>query len=264
MLATMVCLSTLWIGHPTVPALREVVSPLAFRLSFAPCPTILRSSLLEADRRAQTIPPTAQLRTFAFPNFHPTLTAHANPASPSQDRDIGYSVATDNRTLVQHQERWQTVHRVLKVATAGSLVVTGLLGTIVAINQPTLFGRGRCAAGDPIFGPYGCTSLSTVHGGMAVTSLVLYTATGVLSLATPRMPGATHPRLEFVHRALTYVHLAGMVIQPVLGILSRFPDVIGIDSTEHRRDFSEVTRTVHIGLGYLTVAAFVTTTLLDF
>lgn len=157
--------------------------------------------------------------------------------------------------------RWE---RALKWSTAGALVVTATLGTLAAINQPTAFGDGRCRTGSPILGTYGCDrGLSTLHGASAVLSATLYTADGVLALSLPGPQGNVGARARPWHRALTYVHLGGMVLQPVLGLVSAFPEVIGVRGKAPSDPFPRDLRTAHVFLGYITAAAFLTTLVLE-
>lgn len=157
--------------------------------------------------------------------------------------------------------RWE---RALKWSTAGALVVTTTLGTLAAINQPTAFGDGRCQTGHPVLGTYGCDrGLSTLHGTSAVLSATLYTADGVLTLAIPGPVGNVSDAARPWHRALTYVHLGGMVVQPILGLVSAFPQVIGVRNTAPTDRFPRGMRTAHVILGYVTTAAFLTTLALE-
>lgn len=157
----------------------------------------------------------------------------------------------------------------LRGVTAGALLLTGGLGTLVAINQGTLLTNGRCdeegggGSPPPIFGTYGCESLSIVHGISGVLSLTLYTATIVLGLFEGEPPlghGNGHGRL---HRILSYVALVGIALQPVLGLVSAYPDILGISSASQDK-FGEVVRTAHVGLGYVTIAAYLTTIIIEF
>ncbi len=157
--------------------------------------------------------------------------------------------------------RWE---RALKWSTAGALVATSTLGTLAAVNQPTAFGDGRCQTGRPILGIYGCDrGLSTLHGTSGVLSSTLYTANGVLALSIPGPVGNVSEAARPWHRALTYVHLGGIALQPVLGLVSAFPQVIGVRNTAPGDHFPRNVRTVHVCLGYVTTAAFLTTLALE-
>lgn len=169
--------------------------------------------------------------------------------------------APADEVRLRRLRRWE---RALKWSTAGSLVVTSTLGTMAAVNQPTAFGDGRCQTGHPILGTYGCDrGLSTLHGSSGILSAILYTSDGVLALAIPGPVGNVSKEARPWHRALTYVHLGGIALQPVLGLVSAFPQVIGIRNTAPGDRFPRNTRTIHVGLGYLTTAAYLATLALE-
>jgi hypothetical protein len=154
--------------------------------------------------------------------------------------------------------------RTLRWSTAAALVATSALGTLAAIDQPTAFGDGRCITGHPVLGDYGCDrGLSTLHGSSAVLSVTLYTANAVLGLAAPQSRGTVSPSARPLHRALTWVHLGGIVVQPVIGLISAFPQVIGRSRTGPTDRFPRDLRTAHVFIGYLTTAAFLTTVALE-
>ncbi len=158
--------------------------------------------------------------------------------------------------------RWE---RALKWSTAGALVATSALGTIAAINQPTAFGDGRCfTGGQAVLGTYGCDrGLSTLHGTSGVLAATLYTANGVLALAIPGPEGSVSKSERPWHRALTYVHLGGVILQPLLGLVSAYPQMIGVRDTSPLDPFPRNLRTAHVCLGYVTVAAYLTTLVLE-
>jgi hypothetical protein len=155
------------------------------------------------------------------------------------------------------QAQLESTHRLLRTATGVSLLVTGALGGLVALNRPTLLGDGRCASGDPIFGNYGCNSLSIVHGASAVASVALYTATGVLGLALPE--GVAFGRRDAAwYRAVGWVHVVGIFIQPVLGLLAHYPEVIGVPNSSQQQ-FGKTLRTIHVFTGDLIAASYLVT-----
>ena len=149
-------------------------------------------------------------------------------------------------------------HQVLQLSTAGTLLATGILGTITALNQPTWFGQGRCATGNPVFGEYGCQGLSTLHGLFALLSSVLYTATVTLEFAAFDWPG--RDRHGSGYEALSYVHLIGMAIQPIGGLLAAVPQVIGL---EHDDAFITALRSIHLITGYAIVGTFAVATVIE-
>lgn len=149
-------------------------------------------------------------------------------------------------------------HRALQLATAGSLAVTATLGTLIAINKPTLLSEGACAGGSPVLGEYGCSGLSTLHGISALLSTVLYTATVTLELAAFDWPG--RDRHGGAYEALSYVHLIGMSGQAIGGVIAAFPEVVGAP-----RDgaFARALRTLHLFTGYIIVGSFGFTTAIE-
>lgn len=182
--------------------------------------------------------------------------------SLSLDREArGGAAPEPEEARIARLRRWE---RALKWSTAGALVVTTTLGTFAAINQPTAFGDGRCRTGGPVLGTYGCDrGLSTLHGASAVLSATLYTADGVLALSLPGPQGKVTPAARRWHRALTFVHLGGVVVQPVLGLVSAFPQVIGVRGRAPSDPFPRNVRTAHVVLGYVTATAFLATLALE-
>ncbi|PTL79493.1 hypothetical protein [Vitiosangium sp. GDMCC 1.1324] len=165
---------------------------------------------------------------------------------------------TSGEARPERTEHALRTHRTLSVVTTGSLLVTAALGTLTAINEGTAFHDGRCTTGHPLLGDYGCESLHIVHGASAILSVVLYTATAVQGL-----PLGLNQSEGPLYRILSYVHLVGIVLQPILGLITSYPEVIGINPGA-REHFGDVMRTIHIGVGYVTVAAYATTTVLEF
>ncbi len=161
------------------------------------------------------------------------------------------------------REQLLKAQRTLKVATAGGLLLTGTLGTLLALNRDTLLWTGRCSdsPGRAIFGAYGCNELSIVHGISAVLSLVLYTSTAAVSLSIPGEPRDLPTGRPGVNGAfysvVSWIHLVGIVPQPILGFIASYPGLVGV-SVDRSDDVSRALRTVHLGLGYVTIAAFST------
>ena len=170
------------------------------------------------------------------------------------------------RPLAEHRASLLRAHRTLEYVTAASLALTAAGGVVAAINQPTLFGEGRCASGDPIMGDYGCNGFSIVHGTGGVLTTGWYVATMTVALSVPKLPGGRGEPGPFdhggVHRAATWVHVVGFVAMPLLGLTGAHPEMLGIEG-EEAAGFSETVRTVHAGLGVVTASAFTTTILIE-
>ncbi len=154
--------------------------------------------------------------------------------------------------------RWDDVNRRLRRFTLAGLWLTTALGTVGIINRPSLLGDGRCQSGGPILGDYGCGPSTTLHGISAGTSMVLFTASDVIDLTTG--PRRTYSQTR---RVLIWVSRMGMAVLPLVGIISRFPDVIGIDDPESQAEFGRTVRTLHAGAGYVTVGAYTATFFVD-
>lgn len=154
-------------------------------------------------------------------------------------------------------------HRGLQIATMTSLLVTGTLGTFVAINQPTLFSDGRCDQDDahPLFGrKYGCHGLNVLHGLSAIISSVLYTATQTMEFTAFDWPGQESHGTGY--KVASGIHLAGMIALPIVGLVTAVPQLLGI-RTDNDSKFERIIRTLHLSLGYLTVGTYVTTAGID-
>ena len=168
----------------------------------------------------------------------------------------------------RHREQLMEAQRKLKVATTGSLLLTGTLGTLLVLNRDTLLWNGRCndQGGRPLFGAYGCNELGIVHGISAVLSLVLYTSTATVSLSIPGQPGDVptgRPGVNgALYRIVSWIHFVGIILQPLLGFVASYPGLVGV-SMERANDVSRTLRTVHLGLGYVTIAAFSTSLALE-
>lgn len=167
-------------------------------------------------------------------------------------------ISAANAAQAQAESGPRDAHKALQLSTAGSLIVTSTLGTLIAINQPTLFSEGRCATGGPIFGEYGCQGLSVMHGLFAMLSAVLYTATVTLEFAEFDWPGRDQHGTAY--EAASYVHLVGMALQPIGGIIAAVPQVIGL---EPDGSFSRILRSIHIVTGYAIVGTYLVTAAIE-
>ena len=170
------------------------------------------------------------------------------------------------RPLQEHRASLLRAHRTLEYTTLATLGLTAAGGVIAAINQPTLFGDGKCVSGDPIFGDYGCEGFSMIHGTAGVLTTVSYVATMTVALSVPDRRGGRGEPGPFdhggVHRAATWVHVVGFAAMPLLGLTGAHPEMLGIEG-EDAEHFSETVRTVHAGLGVVTAGAFTTTVMIE-
>lgn len=132
-----------------------------------------------------------------------------------------------------------------------TMYLTTSLGIPLAANKETLFSDGLCRQGKPMFGEaFGCNGgLAIVHGLAAVSTLVLYVTSEILAtemVFSPYNTGDT--RQDNARSAFRWTNVALFSIQPVLGILSAHPYLIGIPP-DARVMFSKVLRTLHFAVG---------------
>jgi hypothetical protein len=146
------------------------------------------------------------------------------------------------------------------------MLVTEVAGTIYAMNTRTIFGDGFCSGPQPtgasspcILGDFGGSSLLTFHNISAFITVGFYASAGVFALSMPDPEHASTgndsraTRLR-LHKALAWVHLIGMVLQPILGVISYDPGLLGIHDN-HYGDVSRDLTMIHMGVGYVTFAA---------
>jgi hypothetical protein len=231
-------------------------------------PTLVHAMLASAAEppRAWTLAPPLELATGVGVEDLRVPASLALAPAVLQLGDVDSSVAGAGAAPEpdEHAAKLRWWGQTLRVSTAASLVVTTALGTIAAINQPTAFGDGNCITGNPVFGLYGCDrGLSTLHGVSGVVSLTLYTANGALALAAPESRGTVSPGAKPYYRVLTWVHLGGILVQPILGIIAAQPQLIGKSTTVPTDPLPRDLRTAHIFIGYITTLAFLTTTALE-
>lgn len=254
------------------PAL--ALAPIAAHAD-APAPLRLHSPLLErAERSAQH----AQTGASEAPasSEAPAADASAAPAAEGDQAAAAPEEEEPSIDLMRMRARATRMHRPLGFAALGSLFVTEIAGTIMAANQRTLFGPGACnfpvdpasTASPCILGSYGGAPLTGFHEVSAFITAGFYIAAGAYAVG---MPDPEHSsvgntdqahRLR-VHRALAYVHLVGMILMPILGILAVYPELVGLhvdpanlDASQRAlQDYQATLRTVHLGVGYVTLGA---------
>ena len=152
--------------------------------------------------------------------------------------------------LVRRRGILKTYHRSMGVTTWISLASTTVLGTLRYLDVNG-FGDPLCDSGSPIFGhDFGCgAGLRTWHLISASFTTLSYAVTRILAalMPDPYDAGADDPTLR-LHRALSWVHLAGMIAMPFLGVATSL--------TEGKT--REALGTAHLATGYATLAALST------
>lgn len=164
------------------------------------------------------------------------------------------------RYVFRQRGRVLRTHRAFGIAAWSTMLVTEALGTILLINQDTWFSRGACQSNPNAFGCYQNSLITGMHLGFAFATTTLYTTAGVIAATAPDPEGASEgddaaPRTLRRHKWLAWVHGAGMVLLPILGIVSTHPQIFGINDEAARADFTRATRSMHMIIGYSTFAA---------
>lgn len=148
--------------------------------------------------------------------------------------------AADREDLKKH-------HFWLGITTWASFAATTVLGTMRYANVVG-FGEPLCAEGNtPILGrEWGCgDGLKTQHLVSGVFTAASYAATRTVAALMPDAEYVDYPKLR-IHRALSWVHLVGMIATPLLGIATS-----ATDDPETRSTLA----TVHLGVAYGTLTA---------
>jgi hypothetical protein len=202
-----------------------------------------------------------------------TTTTSATPPAACEDCDIdpdAFREAQRNSRYVRRtRERILRTHRAFGIAAWGTMIATEVLGTIQLINQDTWLGRGACASDPNSFGCRQSSLITGMHEGLAFTTVGLYLTAGVLAAGAPdpenasEGDGSPERRLR-LHKVLAWVHGGGMILLPILGILSHYPQIVGATSTESREDFARAMRSIHAIVGYTTLTTLTIAGVLEF
>ncbi len=215
----------------------------------------------------------AQAATAASATNPPTPEAAGGSAPAcAEECDIDCETCRESdrqaRYVMRRRARTLRTHRAFAFAAWGSLLVTEVFGTIHLLNQASWFGDGACRTSPDRFGCGDTYNLvSGLHQTFAFTTAGLYTAAGVIAATAPDPDNASvgndlAARTLRRHKTLAWVHAAGMVLMPILGVLSANPDLVGV-SDEGRDGFVRGMRSVHALVGYTTFAAFTAAGILE-
>lgn len=157
----------------------------------------------------------------------------------------------DRLERARHRARLTSAHRALGISTWASMTATLVFGALQFADKYTFddAGQNRCERGEPILGSWNC-DFPVMHLGFAFLTTALYGTTLALSFAMhddelSQGEGSRGTRLR-IHRALRWVHLAGMVVQIVEGLI--------LANVDFDDDTGQAIGAVHLGLGGLTWA----------
>ena len=202
-----------------------------------------------------------------------TTTTTTTPPAACEECDIdpeAFREAQRNSRYVRRtRERILRTHRAFGIAAWGTMIATEVLGTIQLINQDTWLGRGACASDPNSFGCRQSSLITGLHQGFAFTTVGLYLTAGVLAAGAPDPENASEgdggpERRLRLHKVLAWVHGGGMILLPILGILSHYPQIVGATSAESRDDFARAMRSVHAIVGYTTLTTLTIAGVLEF
>lgn len=167
------------------------------------------------------------------------------------------------RTDIRARARTAFIKRYFGMSTLIWVATTGVVGTLRYVNRfGGSAGNTPCDDDEAIFGDFGCgTGLHVLHVVSSQIATALYVTTGILALRMPDPDDAASGRSGFArrlrtHRALVWVHLAGMVLSPILNLVVEHPGIVGLD----RRDTSDygvlrVLATAQLGVNLVTLVA---------
>ncbi len=198
------------------------------------------------------------------PDPTPAPAAQCPPTEAGETCDIDCETCRESdrnsRYVMRRRASLLRTHRGFAIAAWSTMLLTEVLGTIQAVNQDTWFGPGVCAGSPRAFGCQQSTLLTGLHETMAFVTVGLYTASGAIAIAAPDPENAsegdnTAARTLRLHKAMAWVHGVGMVLLPILGIVSATPQIFGVTSDQGRADFTRAVRSVHTIVGYTTFAA---------
>lgn len=252
--------------HPPPLTLRSELAPAVEAPRLRPAALSLDRSgprlQWVAQRPAPTPPPAPVTATEALTATAPAE-AESTGGGGGEACDVDCETAHEDgrmaRYVMRSRARTLRVHRAFAIASWSTMLVTEVLGTIQAVNQPTWFGDGACSGDPEAFGCHQSSMITGIHEAFAFTTTALYTTAAILAIAAPDPENASvgEGRAEStlrLHKTMAWVHGVGMVLLPLLGVVTAHPQILGI-SQAAQGDFSRAMRSVHTVIGYSTFAA---------
>lgn len=242
------------------PAFTELAasSEAAYVASAAPVAVEAASSAPVAVQALSGLPVAAQLD--ASLSFEAGDEAEASgPTVASASSGTG----NDYVTQLRKRARLAKVHRTLGIATWAMTAFAVVSGTIQYRNLygapfVTKLEDTPCVQGDAWISQNQCSGAPWFHAITGFTTGALYVTTLSLAIAMPDPDDASKGDSKYAktlrtHKALRWVHLAGMVTQAVLGIVMANPR-LGLDRANDY-DTLKVLSGIHLASGYVTFGA---------
>ncbi len=183
---------------------------------------------------------------------------HLLPEEAGEGDDGGGEVAaaTDGDDLqerARQRRRLTRAHMSLGISTWASMTATLVLGGLQFADKYVFddAGQNRCDRGEAILGSWNC-DVPVMHLSFAILTTVLYSTAFALSFAMhdPELSQAEGDRAQRLrtHRILRWIHLAGMAIQIVEGLILANVD-FGNNTAE------QAIASIHLSFGALTWGA---------
>jgi hypothetical protein len=164
---------------------------------------------------------------------------------------------------VRKRARIAKIHRTLGIATWATVGVAAIAGTIQYRNlygAPFVTDREDtpCVQGDAWINQKQCSGTPWFHAITGFAAGGLYVSTLALAIAMPDPDHASEGKSKYAktirtHKALRWVHLAGMVTQMVLGIIIANPR-LGLDRANDYGTMKALAG-LHLVSGYVTLGA---------
>lgn len=165
---------------------------------------------------------------------------------------------------LRKRARMAKVHRTLGITTWALTGVAVIAGTIQYRN---LYGvpfvtdleDTPCVQGKGAFRQDACYGTPWFHAITGFATGAFYFSTLGVAAAMPDPDNASKGKSAYAktlrtHKALRWVHLAGMISQTVLGIIIANPRVTGLDRANDY-DTLKMLSGFHLGMGYVTLGA---------
>ncbi len=193
----------------------------------------------------------------ASPELSPAIIAQLAPGAPEPATADDAAIAA----ALQQRQDVALVHRAFGIGTWVAMATTAVLGFIQFGDEYGFNGsrsETACAQGSAVLQEF-CTGTPWPHAIAAGTTAALYFTTFALSFAMPDPFDLEHQTSAWaervrIHRALRWVHFAGVIAQALLGAFLANHEAFGLD-TEGDFDALQALGAVHMGVGVVTFGA---------
>jgi hypothetical protein len=179
-------------GEPTLDPVVELMPPGSFSGSF-------ETACLESVEALSVATEAAQAKD------EKTVPPQENATKPSL-QDLGFPPDL-TRENAEAQARLDKRSRMLKIhQRLGLITLIPMLATVLTSNGATR---------------HGSTSQRNLHGALGLVTAGLYITSASFAIRAPNIPGTPVRGPIRLHKALAWVHGAGMILTPILGAMAR-------------------------------------------